>query len=143
MHIKQYSITLPTYKRGFHIITSEIENAIPEISDITLRFAHIFIKHTSASLTINENIDTTVRTDMENHFNCLVPEKLDWYSHTQEGLDDMTAHIKSSLLGSDVTIPITNGSFNLGLWQGMYLCEHRNSVSNRTVVITVYGEYKN
>ncbi len=139
---KQKQITLPNYTRGFHIITDEIVNAIPEIKDIEIGTVQVFIKHTSASLTINEDADPTVRVDFESHFNEMVPENAPNYRHTFEGPDDMPAHLKSSILGSTVNIPITNGKLNLGTWQGIYLCEHRNHGGNRRLVVTVQGESK-
>ncbi|WP_020530951.1 secondary thiamine-phosphate synthase enzyme YjbQ [Flexithrix dorotheae] len=140
MKIYQSSFTLPAYKRGFHLVTSKIENNIENLSNIKKGIAHIFIQHTSASLTINENADPTVRTDFESHFNVMVPENAPYFIHTYEGPDDMPAHIKSSMLGSSVSIPITNGRFNLGTWQGIYLCEHRDYASGRRIVVTIYGE---
>ncbi len=122
----QKTIRLRARSRGFHLITREIEEQIPELSRIKTGLAHAFIQHTSAGLTINENADPTVREDFETFFNRTVPEDMSLYRHTLEGPDDMTSHIKSSLLGNSVTIPITNGRFNLGTWQGIYLCEHRN-----------------
>jgi len=139
---KQKQITLPNYTRGFHIITDEIVNAIPEIKDIEIGTVQVFIKHTSASLTINEDADPTVRVDFEAHFNQMVPENAPYYKHTIEGPDDMPAHLKSSILGSTVNIPITNGKLNLGTWQGIYLCEHRNHGGSRRLVVTVQGESK-
>lgn len=112
---------------------------MPEIKSISIGQLHVFIKHTSASLTINENADPTVREDFENHINYMVPENQSYYKHTYEGSDDMPAHIKSSLLGCSVTIPITNGILNLGTWQGVYLCEHRNNNSGRYLTITAFG----
>jgi secondary thiamine-phosphate synthase enzyme len=140
MKIIQKELSLKPRSRGFHIITDEILSAIPGIKEITAGLAHIFIKHTSASLSINENADPSVRTDMETHFNIMVPEDADHYEHTFEGPDDMTSHIKASLLGNGITIPVTNGSFNLGTWQGIYLCEHRNRGGSRKIVITVTGK---
>lgn len=136
----QKEITLPRFPKGFHIITEAIENALPEIKQISTGLMHIFIKHTSASLTINENADPTVRADFESHFNKLFPENAPHYQHTLEGSDDMPAHLKSSILGSSVTIPVTNGKLNLGTWQGIYLCEHRNRGGSRKLIITVQGE---
>lgn len=136
----QKKITLSPKPRGYHIITREILQEIPEIKDIQTGLAHIFIQHTSASLTINENADPSVRRDFETHFKRAVPEDTSLYEHTLEGTDDMTSHIKSSLLGSSVSIPITNGSFNLGTWQGVYLCEHRNRGGARKLVVTLHGE---
>lgn len=140
MKVFQKELTLKPRTRGFHIVTDEIASAIPELKDISAGIAHIFIKHTSASLSINENADPSVRTDMETHFNIMVPEDADHYEHTYEGPDDMTSHIKASIIGSGVTIPVTNGRFNLGTWQGIYLCEHRNRGGSRKIVITVTGE---
>lgn len=139
MKFFQKQIKLKAFPRGFHLITDTIEGAIPEISQISIGQLHVFIKHTSASLTINENADYTVRRDFESHFNVMIPENADYYEHTYEGSDDMPAHIKSSLLGSSVQIPITNGKLNLGIWQGVYLCEHRNYGGSRDIVITVFG----
>lgn len=136
----QKEIKLAPKSRGYHIITDEILSEIPEIKNIKTGLAHIFIQHTSAALTINENADPSVRRDFESHFNRTVPEDTSLYEHTLEGTDDMTSHIKSSLLGSSVSIPITNGRFNLGTWQGVYLCEHRNRGGSRKLVITLNGE---
>ena len=139
MKFYQKEIQLPAYRRGFHLITEAILKAIPEIKHIQMGMLNVFIKHTSASLTINENADPTVRTDFENHMNVLVPENAPYYVHMYEGADDMPAHIKASLLGSSVQIPITQGKLNLGIWQGIYLCEHRNKASGRKMVITCFG----
>lgn len=139
MKFFQKEIQLKPHSRGFHLITNEILNVIPEITQISTGQLQVFIKHTSASLTINENADYTVRTDFESHFNKMVPENAPYYEHTYEGSDDMPAHIKSSLLGASVQIPITNGKLNLGIWQGIYLCEHRNNANSRKLVITAYG----
>ena len=136
----QKEITLPAYRRGFHLITNEVESRVPEIRDIKTGILQVFIKHTSASLTINENADPTVRQDFESYFNDVVPEDFPKFVHTYEGPDDMPAHIKSSMLGSSVQIPITNGRLNLGTWQGIYLCEHRNYGGNRKLVITLLGQ---
>lgn len=136
----QKAITLRPYRRGFHLITSEILDLVPEISKIKAGILQVFIQHTSASLTINENADTTVRQDFESWFNDSVPEDYARFVHTYEGPDDMPAHIKSSLLGSSVQLPITNGRPNLGTWQGIYLCEHRDRGGSRRLVVTVYGE---
>ncbi|MBE9489550.1 MAG: YjbQ family protein [Bacteroidetes bacterium] len=135
----QKEIKLQPYSRGFHLITNTIIESIPEINQINIGQLQVFIKHTSASLTINENADSTVRTDFESHLNVLVPENKPYYKHTYEGSDDMPAHIKSSLMGVSVQIPITNGRLNLGTWQGVYLCEHRNHGSSRNIVITAFG----
>jgi len=136
----QKEITLAPKERGFHIITREIEQALPELAEIKKGLANIFIKHTSASLTLNENADPDVRTDLETHFNKMAPENVPYYVHVFEGSDDMPAHIKASLLGNSVNIPITRGKFNLGTWQGIYLCEHRNRGGSRKLVITLNGE---
>lgn len=127
MSIIQKELILSRKSRGFHLITEEVLDQLPEIESIKTGLAHIFIQHTSASLTINENADPTVRHDFETFFTRTVPEDTSLYKHVFEGPDDMTSHIKSSLLGSSVSIPITGGRFNLGTWQGIYLCEHRNS----------------
>ena len=134
--IFQKEIILPSFPRGFHLITNYIENELPRMTGVV----NIFIKHTSASLTINENADPTVRIDFETHFNVMVPETANHFLHTLEGSDDMTSHIKSSLLGSSVDIPINNGNLLLGTWQGIYLCEHRNEGGARQIVITVNGK---
>lgn len=136
----QKEITLSPKSRGYHIITDEVLREVPEVSEIQIGMAHIFIKHTSASLTINENADPSVRGDFLSHFKRMVPEDTSLYEHTLEGPDDMTSHIKSSLLGHSVSIPITRGKFNLGTWQGIYLCEHRNNGGHRKLVITLNGE---
>ena len=136
----QKEISLNPRPRGFHLITNEILQNIQEIGDISIGTMEIFIKHTSASLTINEDADPTVRDDFESHFNQIVPENAPYYKHTIEGPDDMPAHLKSSILGSSVTIPITNGALNLGTWQGIYLCEHRNHGGSRNVVLTLTGK---
>ncbi|NDK54921.1 YjbQ family protein [Pontibacter sp. BT213] len=135
----QKEIRLPAVQRGFHLITDLIEAQLPELEDIKVGLAHIFIRHTSASLTINEDVDPTVRQDFESHFNQMVPENASYYRHTSEGPDDMPAHLKAAILGSSVTVPITNGKFNLGTWQGIYLCEHRNHASKRWIVVTLTG----
>lgn len=131
----QYSIELPAYPRGFHLITDHI---LREIKLPAVGILHVFIKHTSAGLTINENADPTVRTDLESSFNHIVKENEPFYEHTFEGPDDMPAHVKSSMVGSSVTIPVTNGKLNLGTWQGIYLCEFRNQGGARKLVITIY-----
>jgi secondary thiamine-phosphate synthase enzyme len=135
----QKTITLAPKSRGFHIITHDVLENIPELKDLRTGILHLFIKHTSASLTINENADPTVRTDFESHFNMLAPENQSYYQHTFEGSDDIPAHLKASLLGSSVSIPITDGRLNLGTWQGIYLCEHRNRGSDRKLIITIQG----
>ncbi len=136
----QKEIILRPCPRGFHLISGEIFSAVPEIKNIRTGIMNIFIKHTSASLTINENVSPEVRTDMENYFDKLAPDALPYFEHTLEGPDDMSAHIKSSLLDFSLTIPITDGEPNLGTWQGIFLCEHRNHGGARKLVITVYGE---
>ncbi|MCI0448390.1 MAG: secondary thiamine-phosphate synthase enzyme YjbQ, partial [Chlorobi bacterium] len=134
MKIIQKEFSLKPRARGFHIITDEVLSHIPELKQISTGLAHVFIKHTSASLSINENADPSVRTDMETHFNVMVPEDAEYYEHTLEGPDDMTSHIKTTLIGTGVTIPITGGRLNLGTWQGIYLCEHRNRGGSRKIV---------
>ena len=136
----QKQISISPKPRGFHLITNDIINNISVMSTVKNGILNLFIKHTSASLTINENADTTVRSDFESHFNYLVPEKQGYYSHTMEGPDDMPAHLKSSILGSSIDIPITNGNLNLGTWQGIYLCEHRNRGGSRKIVATINGD---
>lgn len=140
MNLIQKEIYLSSKSRGFHIITGEIVRQLPEISRFSLGLAHIFICHTSASLTINENASPDVRKDFETHFNEMVPESAPYYRHTLEGADDMPAHIKSSILGSSVTVPITDGRISLGAWQGIYLCEHRINGGSRRLIVTVFGE---
>ena len=136
----QQEISLPAKPRGFHLITNDILNSIPVIKTIKNGLLHVFIKHTSASLTINENADPSVRTDFESHFNHMVPEDQLYYVHTMEGSDDMPSHLKSSILGSSISIPITHGKINLGTWQGIYLCEHRNRGGSRNLIITIHGD---
>ena len=139
--IIQKEINLKPRARGFHLITDEIISQIIEIKKIQIGIANIFLKHTSASLSINENADPTVRSDMEKYFNKSVPESdAKFYDHTLEGTDDMTSHIKSTIIGTSLNIPITNGKLNLGTWQGIYLCEHRNYAGSRKIVITLFGE---
>jgi len=140
MKIYQQPLTLSRKKRGFHIVTDEIENILRKDFSITTGICHIFIMHTSASLSINENADSTVRKDFETWFNKAVPENDPDYRHNTEGVDDMPAHIKASLLGSSVTIPVSNGRLALGTWQGVYLCEHRDHGEAREIVVTVIGE---
>ncbi|GAB3175997.1 secondary thiamine-phosphate synthase enzyme YjbQ [Telluribacter humicola] len=139
MLVFQNECSLPPLPRGFHLISDRVLRALPEIRQIKAGLLHVFIQHTSASLTINENADPTVRHDFESHFNVMVPENAPYYRHNYEGPDDMPAHIKASLLDSAVTIPITNGRLNLGTWQGIYLCEHRDHASGRRLVLTAYG----
>lgn len=136
----QKEFSLPPRRRGFHLVTSEIVARLPEIKSIRSGILHLFIKHTSASLSLNENADPTVRADMERHFNVMVPENAPYYEHDAEGPDDMPAHLKTSLLGAALTIPLTDGRPNLGTWQGIYLCEHRNNGGSRELVATIWGE---
>ena len=140
MKIFQKVIHLKERKRGFHLITAEITRELTEINEIKTGICHVFIQHTSASLTINENADPTVRKDFESYFSRAVPENRHDYIHNDEGPDDMPAHLKAALLGSSVTIPIINGKLALGTWQGIYLCEHRNYGGERDVVVTAWGE---
>ena len=140
MKVIQKEIQLQSLPRGFHLITSEIINQFPEIRNFKVGIAHLLLKHTSASLTLNENFDPDVRRDFENYFNHTVKENEPYYRHRSEGGDDMPAHIKSSMLGTSLSIPITNGRFNLGTWQGIYLCEHRNRGGKRRILITIQGE---
>jgi secondary thiamine-phosphate synthase enzyme len=140
MNFFQKEIHLSPRSRGFHLVTREILEQLPELSEYSVGMANIFICHTSASLTLNENADPDVRVDFESHFNEYVPENAPYYVHTIEGPDDMPAHIKASLLGSSVTVPVTNGRFNVGTWQGVYLCEHRNHGGSRKLIVTIYGE---
>lgn len=136
----QTELTLAAKKRGFHLVTDEIVQQLPKLACMQQGILHLFIKHSSASLTINENADPTVRADMEAHFNQFVPENAAYYQHIYEGSDDMPAHIKASTIGSSLSIPITNGRLNLGVWQGIYLGEHRNHAGRRTLVATLHGE---
>ena len=136
----QKDILLNPRHRGFHLITDEVLKHLPEVQNIEVGTMQVFIKHTSASLTINEDADPTVRDDFESHFNQMVPENAPYYQHTFEGPDDMPAHLKSSILGSSVNIPITDGKLNLGTWQGIYLCEHRNRGGSRKLVVTIQGK---
>jgi secondary thiamine-phosphate synthase enzyme len=135
----QHRLTLPPFRRGFHLITERVIDAVPELKSIRTGLLHVFILHTSASLTINENADADVRADMESSFNAIAPESFP-YAHTMEGTDDMPAHVKASLLGSSVTIPVAGGRLVLGTWQGIYLCEHRNNGGPRNLVLTLWGE---
>lgn len=139
MKIYQQALTLRERKRGFHIITSEVEYALPQIAEISVGLCQVFIQHTSASLTINENADPTVRVDFEMFFNKTVKENDPDYKHDYEGSDDMPAHLKAAILGSSVTIPIRNGQLALGTWQGIYLCEHRNYGGQRNLIVTAWG----
>lgn len=140
MNIYQIPLSLRERKRGFHIITNEIVQALPEIAEINMGICQVFIQHTSASLCINENADPTVREDFEMFFNKTVPENDPEYLHNDEGSDDMPAHLKAALLGTSVTIPIRHGRLALGIWQGIYLCEHRNYGGGRNLMITVWGK---
>lgn len=140
MKIIRENIQLRPRTRGMHLVTEEIESNLPGLHGIGTGVAHVYIQHTSASLTLNENADPSVRTDMERHFREIAPDRAPYYTHTAEGPDDMSAHIKASLLGSSLTIPVTNGRFDLGTWQGIYLCEHREHGGSRRIVITVLGE---
>ena len=136
----QKEIRLAAKSRGFHLITREVVKELPELKNFGTGLLHLFIKHTSASLTINENADPTVRSDFEKFFNRLAPEDQPYYEHTLEGSDDLPAHFKSSILGASLSLPIKNGTLNLGTWQGIYLGEHRNYGGARTLVATVQGE---
>ncbi len=140
MKIYQQAIQLRERKRGFHIITTEVINALPQMRELKTGMCQVFIQHTSASLCINENADPTVRQDFETYFNKAVPENDPDYLHDDEGLDDMPAHLKAALLGVSVTIPVYNGRLALGTWQGIYLCEHRNHARPRTLIVTAWGE---
>lgn len=138
----QRKISLAPRSRGFHLVTDEVVRAMPELRDFRVGLLHVFIQHTSASLTINENADADVRTDLESSLNSLAPENFP-YVHTIEGPDDMPAHVKASLMGSSVSIPISDGRLMLGTWQGIYLCEHRNRAGSRSLVLTLWGERSN
>ncbi len=139
MQFIQREFRLPALPRGFHLITDRVERELPDLRRIETGLLHVFIKHTSASLTINEDADPTVRQDFESHFNRMVPENAPYYVHNYEGSDDMPAHLKAAILGSSVTIPVTGGRLNLGTWQGIYLCEHRDRATGRSLVLTAYG----
>lgn len=139
MDFYQKEIRLQPYPRGYHLITKIITKEFNDIKRVQTGMLQIFIKHTSASLCLNENADPTVRADFESHFNHMVPENMPYYQHNYEGSDDMPAHIKSALLGSSITVPITNGEINVGVWQGVYLCEHRNHAGARSLVLTAFG----
>jgi secondary thiamine-phosphate synthase enzyme len=136
----QKEISLRSRNKGFHLITDEILSNIPEIHQIKIGLVNLLLKHTSASLSLNENSDPDVRTDMKKFFEKLVPENEPYFNHTSEGPDDMPAHIKTSVLGNSITIPITKGKLHLGIWQGIYLCEHRKDGGNRNIVATIFGE---
>ena len=135
----QKQIQLGARERGFHLITDEVLQKFPEMGSVKVGLAHFLLQHTSASLSLNENADSSVRRDMESHFNQLAPENAAYYEHTFEGADDMPAHIKSGLLGTELTLPISDGKLMLGTWQGLYLGEHRNHAGPRTIVVTVQG----
>ncbi len=136
----QKGVKLTAKQRGFHLVTSDVIQQLPELKLVSVGLLHLFIQHTSASLTLNENADPSVRHDFERYFNQAVPENEPYYEHLDEGSDDMPAHLKSSILGSSLSIPITNGRLNIGTWQGIYLCEHRNHGGNRSLVATIQGE---
>ena len=140
MKMHQQILHLRERKRGFHLITIEVVNALPQVSSFKTGILQVFIRHTSASLTINENADPTVRRDFEMYFNKAVPENDPDYMHNDEGPDDMPAHLKAAMLGSSVMIPIRDGRLALGTWQGIYLCEHRDNGGQRSLVITAWGE---
>src|SRR5262245_19518727 len=135
----QKKLVVQPKSRGFHLVTQDVLSALPEMRQIRVGLLHVFIQHTSASLTINENADSDVRRDMESSLNAIAPEDFP-YVHTIEGPDDMPAHVKASLMGSSVTIPMAEGRLLLGTWQGIYLCEHRNHASGRSLVLTLWGE---
>lgn len=136
----QHEVRLAPKQRGFHLVTEEVLAQIPELRQVNVGLLHVFIKHTSAALTLNENADPTVRQDFAAFFDRLVPEDEPYYRHTYEGSDDMPAHLKSSLLGNDLTLPVSQGALNIGTWQGIYLCEHRHHGGSRTLVVTLQGE---
>lgn len=136
----QENVRLRAYPRGFHLVTREVEEALPDLASIAVGVAHVFIRHTSASLTLNENASPDVRRDFETWFSRAVPDGAPYFAHTLEGDDDMPAHIKAALLGSSVTVPVTDGRFALGTWQGIYLCEHRDSGGPRSLTVTAWGQ---
>jgi secondary thiamine-phosphate synthase enzyme len=136
----QRELRLPPVPRGFHLVTSEVLGALPEIGELKVGLLHILIRHTSASLTLQENADPSVRRDFESWFDQAVPEDAPYWTHTLEGSDDMPAHIKASLLGPSLTLPVSGGRLALGTWQGIYLCEHRDSGGSRSLVATLWGE---
>jgi secondary thiamine-phosphate synthase enzyme len=136
----QHNVRLPALPRGFHLVTREVEEAVPELSQVRVGVAHVFIRHTSASLTLNENASRDVLHDFAAWFDRAVPDAAPYWTHTLEGDDDMPAHVKSSLLGSSLTIPVSDGSFALGTWQGIYLCEHRDHGGSRNLTVTVWGD---
>jgi secondary thiamine-phosphate synthase enzyme len=136
----QHDVRLSPVPRGFHLVTREIERAVPELGEVRVGMANVFIRHTSASLTLNENASSDVRRDFESWFSSAVPEDAPYWTHTTEGPDDMPAHIKAALLGPSLTVPVRDGALHLGTWQGIYLCEHRDSGGARTVTVTVWGD---
>jgi len=136
----QKKINMQVKRRGFHLVTAEIIQELPELRSLNIGLLHLFIQHTSASLAINENADPDVRTDMEAYFNHAVAENEPYYRHVLEGSDDMPAHLKTVILGGELTIPVNNGRLQMGVWQGIYLCEHRNSAGNRKIIATINGE---
>jgi secondary thiamine-phosphate synthase enzyme len=140
MKIFQTNLQLPAYPRGYHIITDQIIDACDFLPQIEVGLLHVFIQHTSASLTINENADPSVRADFNTYFDRLAPERAPYYTHTQEGPDDMPAHLKTALLNTSLQVPVTEGRLNLGIWQGIYLCEHRNRAGGRRLLLTAYGQ---
>jgi secondary thiamine-phosphate synthase enzyme len=136
----QREVRLSPRPRGFHVVTREVEEAVPELERVRVGIAHVFVRHTSASLTLNENASRDVLRDFASWFDRAVPEDAPYWTHTVEGPDDMPAHVKAALLGSSLTLPVSNGRLALGTWQGVYLCEHRDSPSGRELVVTVWGE---
>jgi secondary thiamine-phosphate synthase enzyme len=136
----QREITLEPRPRGFHLVTREVERALPELEEVGVGLCHLFIRHTSASLTLNENASPDVRRDFESWFDRAVPEGADYWTHTLEGADDMPAHVKASLLGPSLTLPISSGRLAVGTWQGVYLCEHRDHGGPRSLLATLWGE---
>jgi secondary thiamine-phosphate synthase enzyme len=139
IQIFQQELSLPAFERGYHLITRQVEAACPFLAELQTGLLHVFLQHTSASLTINENADPSVRHDFGSYFDRLAPEQAPYFTHTQEGPDDMPAHLKTALLDSSLTIPISRGRLNMGTWQGIYLCEHRNQGGRRRLVLTAWG----
>ncbi len=136
----QRQLRLPPKRRGFHLVTREVEQAVPELARLRVGLAHVFVRHTSASLTLNENASADVLADFESWFSDAVPEDASFWTHTVEGPDDMPAHVKASLLGSSLSVPVASGALALGTWQGIYLCEHRDRASGRELIVTLWGE---
>jgi secondary thiamine-phosphate synthase enzyme len=136
----QREITFDPHPRGFHLVTAEVLSALPELRRLSVGLLHLFIRHTSASLTLNENASPDVRRDFESWFDAAVPEQAPYWTHTLEGLDDMPAHVKASVLGPALSLPVSHGRLALGTWQGIYLCEHRNRGGRRSLVATLWGE---